>query len=133
MNRKEIYTELYNLAKPSLEKNPKDRNYKDRYFIWELEKFCNPNCESYDEGEEVEIYDGNKLVKNEIKDGFDEDFPEWFRNLGKDFGKEAILDGEKVTFVGVSYTYLDYYYIFKTKDNKKVYDTCVDKLNLIEV
>lgn len=127
MTRKEIYDELYALAKPSLEKDPKNRTYKDRYFIWELERYANFKNDINDEGEEIEIYDGEKLANNEIKDGFDKDFPEWFRNLGKYFGKQVYLPRlqESATLMGVSYTYLDYYYIVKTKDGKK-HITCIE-------
>lgn len=72
MGRKELIEELKKLAEPALAKDPKDRTYRDRYCIWEYEHYKKDShrIEDYDEGEEVEIYDGTALANNEIKDGF---------------------------------------------------------------
>ena len=72
MGRKELIEELKKLAEPALAKDPKDRTYRDRYYIWEYEHYKKDShrIEDYDEGEEAEIYDGTALANNEIKDGF---------------------------------------------------------------
>lgn len=60
-------------------KDPKDRTYRDRYYIWEYEHYKKDShrIEDYDEGEEVEIYDGTALAnKMKSRMAFDKDFPE---------------------------------------------------------
>lgn len=134
MGRKELIEELRKLAEPALAKDPKDRTYRDRYCIWEYEHYKKDShrIEDYDEGEEVEIYDGTALANNEIKDGFDKDFPEWFRECGKHFGQQVVVEptGEVKTLIGMSYTYKDYYYILE-KDGKKSYHTCVGGIKFL--
>lgn len=134
MSRAELLKELKELAEPALKKDPKDRTYKDRYYIWEYEyhKKNSHSIDDYDEGEEVEIYDGTALANNKIKDGFGKDFPEWFRECGKHFGEQVIVKptGEIRTLIGMSYTYRDYYYILE-KEGKKLYLTCVSGIKLL--
>lgn len=131
MGRKELIEELRKLAEPALAKDPKDRTYRDRYYIWEYEKYIT-NSLGYDEGEEVFIWDGTALAKNEIKDGFGQDFPNWFRECGKHFGQQVVVEptGEVKTLIGMSYTYRDYYYILE-KNGKKSYHTCVGGIKFL--
>lgn len=131
MSRAELLKELKELAEPALKKDPKDRTYRDRYYIWEYERSANPS-HKYDEGEEVHIWDGTKLANNEIKDGFGCDFPEWFRACGKYFGRKVRNkgDGKIYTLVGLSYTYRDYYYILEA-DGKRHYETCVSGIDFL--
>lgn len=128
--REKLLEELKKLAMPALEKKPEDRTYRDRFYIWEYERV--KDKKSYNEGEEVSIWDGTRLANNEIKDGFGNDFPEWFRNYGKCFGKQvkSRADGKVYTLVGMSYTYLDYYFIFE-KDGKKQYATCLGGIEVL--
>lgn len=134
MSRKEFIEELRKIAEPALAKDPKDRTYRDRYYIWEYEQYKKDShrIEDYNEGEEVEIYDGTALADNKIKDGFGNDFPDWFRECGKHFGKyvKDKATGKVVTLIGMSYTYRDYYYIFE-KDGKKTYSTCVGGIEFL--
>lgn len=131
MTREELLTELKTIAEPALAKKPEERNYEERYNVWEYERFLNKNF-GYDEGEEIEIFDGEKLVKNEIKNGYGKDFPEWFRNIGTFFGKKVRMDDNKVyTLIGVSYTYFDYYYILKDVNNRKRTWSCVGDFQLV--
>lgn len=134
MDRKALIEEMEKLAKPALAKDPKDRTYRDRYYIWEYERVLNPRkyLTDYNEGEEVCIWDGTKLANNEIKDGFGEDFPQWFRDCGKHFGQKVKnkADGKVYTLVGMSYTYLDYYYILES-NNKKHYCSCVGGIKFL--
>lgn len=131
MSREGLLEELRKLAEPALKKEPKDRNYLDRYFIWEYERATN-SIRIFDEGEEVHIWDGTKLANNEIKDGFGKDFPEWFRNCGKYFGKVVRnrADGKVYTLVGMSYTYRDYYYILES-EGKRHYVTCLSGIDFL--
>lgn len=70
-------------------------------------------------------------ANNEIKDGFGRDFPVWFRNMGNLFGKQVKMDdGNIYTLIGMSYTYLDYYYILKDVNNRKSMWSCVGKFQL---
>lgn len=64
-----------------------------------------------DEGEEIDIYDGDGLANNLIKDGFGNDFPDWIQELGNHFGQQCTIRDEEYTLLGISYTYFDYYYI----------------------
>lgn len=131
MDRNEALKELKTLAGPALLKEPSKRNYEERYNVWMYEKCLNENFE-YDEGEEVKIYNGEDLANNKIKDGFGKDFPEWFRNIGTLFGRKVKMDDGKIyTLIGVSYTYLDYYYIVKDRnDNIKMW-SCVGGIQII--
>lgn len=131
MGRKELIEELKKLAEPALAKDPKDRTYRDRYYIWEYEKYVKDHL-GYDEGEEVFIYDGTKLANNEIKDGFGKDFPEWFRECGKHFGRQVkTFTGKVYTLIGMSYTYMDYYYLLEDKEGKRVAESCVGKITYL--
>lgn len=131
MTREEIAEELRRIAEPALAKKPEERTYEERYNVWEYEKFINENWK-YNEGEEVEIFDGEKLANNEIKDGFGRDFPVWFRNMGNLFGKQVKMDdGNTYTLIGMSYTYLDYYYILKDVNNRKSMWSCVGGYKLV--
>lgn len=131
MSREELIEELKKLAEPALAKDPKDRTYRDRYYIWEYEKYTKDHL-GYDEGEEVFIYDGTKLANNEIKDGFGKDFPEWFRECGKHFGRQVkTFTGKVYTLIGMSYTYMDYYYLLEDKEGKRVEESCVGKITYL--
>lgn len=129
--RSDLLRELKELAEPALKKDPADRDYMDRYFIWEYERVANA-VHHYDEGEEVFIWDGPKLANNEIKDGFGKDFPEWFRDCGKYFGKDVRnrADGKIYTLVGVSYTYRDYYYILES-NGRRHFETCLSGIDFL--
>lgn len=131
MNREFLLERLKNIAQLSLDKEPANRTYADRYFIWEFEQ-VRDNL-PYNEGEEVEIYDGNALANNKIKDGFGHDFPEWFRECGKHFGKHVknITDGKVYTLIGMSYTYRDYYYILEDSSHNKHYLSCVGGIKFL--
>lgn len=114
---------------PSL-KDPKNRTYADRYHVWKYIHYHDRDISTYSEGEEIEIYDGEKLAKGEIKHLYDgSDFIGWFREMGNHFGEEVKIfppdDDEVFTLIGMSYTYLDSYYILKRKDGSKLYHSCV--------
>lgn len=131
MNREELLAILKNAAEPALAKKPEERSYEERYAIWEYERFLNKDFE-YDEGEEVEIYDGEELANNKIKDGFGKDFPEWFRNIGTLFGRKVKMNDNKIyTLVGVAYTYLDYYYIVENSNHNKEMWSCVGGIKIV--
>ena len=129
MDSKQIELEV----KESLAKKPEDRTYEDRFNVWMYNKSLEDYNElkDYDEGEEVIISDGEGLFCNKIKDGFGKDFPEWFRNAGMSFGKKVrMIDNEIYTLIGVSYTYLDYYYIVE-KDGEISRWSCVAHMEIL--
>lgn len=139
MNLTPFHRELILKAIPPLLKDPKDRTYADRYDIWMLTNYMmeQKTLNNYSEGEEIEIYDGEKLARGEIKHLYDgSDFPEWFKNWGKYFGREVKTyppESEEIyTLIGMSYTYLDYYYILERKNRRKIYHTCVGGIKLKE-
>lgn len=106
--------------------NKENKTYKDRCDIWMYERFFEGKS---DEGEEIEIYDGKALANNEIKHLYDnEDFPEWFQELGNHFGQKCRVNNTSLTLKGVSYTYVDFYYILEDSNKKRRYVTCCKKL-----
>lgn len=51
--------------------------------------------------------------------------------MGNLFGKQVKMDdGNIYTLIGMSYTYLDYYYILKDVNNRKSMWSCVGKFQL---
>lgn len=131
MDREEILKLLKSAAEPALAKKPEERSYEERYNVWEYERFINKNCK-YDEGEEIQIYNGKDLADNKIKDGFGKDFPEWFRNIGTLFGRKVKMDDNKIyTLIGVAYTYLDYYYIVESNSHHKELWSCVGGIKIV--
>ena len=127
-----INKELEEKVKLIKEKSPKDLTYSDRYYLWEYNRLTN-SSNKWDEGEEVKIYDGPTLASNKLKNGFGDDFPERFREWGNHFGKKVLnkADNKIYTLIGMSYTYLDYYYILESEDGKKHYSSCIGKLIVI--
>lgn len=127
--------ELKEKVKLIQNKSPEDITYEDRYYLWVYNYLTDSSyrIDGYTEGEEVCIYDGLKLLNGEIKDGFGNDFPEWFKAWGKHFGKEVLVktSGKIYKLVGMSYTYLDYYYILESKDGQRHFESCVGVLIII--
>lgn len=131
MSREELLEELKKLADKALAKKPEERSYKERQWIWEYEQLTNPS-NTWDEGEEIEILDGENLFNNNIKDATGEDFPEWFRKTGRHFGEKVEIEGEKYTLIGMSYTYRDYYYLLQDLNGNKTACSCVARINYLE-
>lgn len=111
-------------------KDPSKRTYEERWYLWQEKVMTDPPDAPFDCGEEREFYDGQSLANNEIKDGFGNDFPEWFREMGNCFGKKCtIADGKVYTLIGMSETFEDYYYILEGEDGRKTYKSCVGKVD----
>ena len=128
--------ELKEKAIEAKKKLPSERTYTDRYYFWEdVQQNMLDNTSSWDEGEEVTITDGEALYNGTIKHQMEgADFPSWFREAGKNFGKRVTTDFDKEVgiLVGMTYTYLDYYYLIEYPNGKRVLHSCVGKLNIIE-
>jgi len=128
----EHFKELKEKADVAYSKEPSERSYKERLDIWYYENAF--DTENYDEGEEVEIYDGKALANNEIKDPYDNsDFPDWYRELGSHFGEKVKIyaDDTIYTLIGVSYTYSDLYYILQMENGSKVFSSCAERLEFV--
>lgn len=125
---RELITEFYlENIKPLI----KDRTNRDKYAVYIFEKIYLA-CRN-DEGLEIEIYDGEKLASNQIKNWDDSELPVWFRELGNHFGQMVrIANGNPEKLIGASYTFEDFYYITETKDNKKHFTTCVANIEYLD-
>lgn len=130
VTREEYLKQLKGMTDEIRKKDPSERTYEERWYLWH-EKVMNDPL-SYDCGEEREFYDGQSLAANEIKSGDGSDFPEWFREMGKHFGKKCVsMDGETYTLVGMSETFEDYYYILQKEDGTKSHHSCVGRVEFI--
>lgn len=109
-----------------LQKDPVERDYSERFKVWLLKQDLYPS--DWDEGEEVCIFDGPGLEEGRIQHLGGEEFPRWLRDLGKDFGKETVSG---YILEGISYTYLDYYYIL-SKNGRRVFQSCVGRIKIKE-
>lgn len=130
MDKEEYIEELKERAhEAQLKSNP---TWSDKYDIWLYEEALKDSHDisDYNEGEEREISDGEKLASNKIKDGFGNDFPEWFRECGKHFNEKVKMDDKECTLIGMSETFVDYYYIVLNK-GKKEYWSCVGKIEFL--
>lgn len=130
--RKEYLNHLKRETDSIRAKDPSERTYEERWLLWHEERMKAPVDAPYDCGEEREFYDAEALLSNQIKDGCGKDFPEWFREMGKHFGKKCVsIDNEQYTLVGMSETFEDYYYILQREDGSKCHHTCVGKLKFL--
>lgn len=116
-----------------MSKDPSERTHEERWYVWQYKVMTSPPDAPYDVGEEREFFDGNALANNEIKSGFGNDFPEWFREAGKHFGQKCKVpcDDKIYTLIGMSETFEDYYYIVVDENGKKHYHTGVGKVEFI--
>lgn len=133
--KEEIIKELYERAKPALKKPEKRRSYKERVDVWYYRKLIGEVKDEWDEGEEVEILEGAKLAKGDIKNYYDgEELPAWFKEWGNNFGKKVIIRGEKdevYTLIGVSITFVDLYFILEDENKKRKKVSCVIPIDLL--
>ena len=97
----------------------------DQEYIKRMEEWFNKDrsSNSFDEGEEVEVFDKDTILNDTKLDG--EEFPEFIKEAAEHFGEQVKTDFYKGVLLGISYTYMDYYYIVQTPDGKKHHDTCV--------
>lgn len=132
VSREEYVKQLREITDKIRKKDPSERTYGERWYLWH-EKVMNDSLDApYDCGEEREFYDGQSLASNEIKSGDGNDFPEWFQEMGNHFGRKCVsIDGETYTLVGMSETFDDYYYILQREDGSKKYHSCVGKIEFI--
>ena len=126
ITRAEYLKQLKELTDEIRKKDESERSWEDKYYLWHEKVMTSPLDSPYDVGEEREFYDGKSLANNEIKDGFGNDFPEWFREAGLHFGEKCkMVDKEVYTLVGMSETFEDYYYIVKDENGRTFKHSCV--------
>lgn len=103
-----------------------DQEYVKRMEEW----FDKDHSSIIDEGVEIFVYDPEVILNDTKLDG--EPFPEWMKEIAKHFGEQVETKGHKGILLGISYTYMDYYYIIQTPDGKKHYDSCVGHIEYLE-
>ena len=90
---------------------------------------------TYSEGEEVFILDGPGLVSGKIKHlDVRVEFPDWFKEMGNYFGKRVIdpINGKEYKLIGMSYTFIDYYYLVEDSEGNRRSISCVAKIEIKE-
>lgn len=104
----------------------------DPEYVKRMEEWFNKgrSSNSFDEGEEVEVFDKNTILNDTKLDGGS--FPEWMKEVANHFGERVKTEGCDGILLGISYTYKDYYYIIQTSDGKKYYDTCVGHIHYLQ-
>lgn len=104
----------------------------DPEYVKRMEEWFNKDrsSNSFDEGEEVEVFDKDTILNDTKLDGGS--FPEWMKEVANHFGERVKTEGCDGILLGISYTYKDYYYIIQTSDGKKHYDTCVGHIHYFQ-
>lgn len=104
----------------------------DPEYVKRMEEWFNKgrSSNSFDEGEEVEVFDKDTILNDTKLDGGS--FPEWMKEVANHFGERVKTEGCDGILLGISYTYKDYYYIIQTPDGKKHYDTCVGHIHYLQ-
>lgn len=106
----------------ALKKKPEDRNYLERYYTWTVEV---KERDNYDEGEEIFVYDKNEILSENSCTLAGDKYPDFIKEAAEHFGEHVIVDDGDYILIGISYTYLDYYYTLKDKDGNESSVTCV--------
>ena len=105
----------------------KDENYIKRMEDWFDNQFSNSS--NYDEGEEIVVKDPDIILNDTTLAGYP--FPEFIKKAAKHFGEKVEAEGKVGTLIGISYTYLDWYYLIKN-DKRTWAETCVSKIKYLE-
>lgn len=105
----------------------KDENYIKRMEIW----FDNRISHSfnYDEGEEIVVKDPDIILNDTTLAGYP--FPKFIKKAAKHFGEKVEVAGKSGILIGISYTYLDWYYLIKNDEHTWA-ETCVSKIKYLE-
>lgn len=105
----------------------KDENYIKRMEIWFDNRIS--NSFNYDEGEEIIVKDADIVLNDTTLAGYP--FPEFIKKAAKHFGEKVKVEGQVGILIGISYTYLDWYYLIKNDEHTWA-ETCVSKINYLE-
>lgn len=105
----------------------KDENYIKRMEDW----FDHRSSSSfnYNEGEEIIVKDPDIILNDTTLAGYP--FPEFIKKAAKHFGEKIEVYGKVGTLIGISYTYLDWYYLIKNDEHTWA-ETCVSKIKYLE-
>lgn len=105
---------------------------KDLDYIKRMEDWFNnrsSNFFNYDEGEEIIVKDPDIILNDTTLAGYP--FPEFIKKAAKHFGEKVEVEGGFGILIGISYTYLDWYYLIKN-DKHTWAETCVSKIKYLE-
>lgn len=105
----------------------KDENYIKRMEDWFNNR--SSNSFNYDEGEEIIVKDADIILNDTTLAGYP--FPEFIKKAAKHFGEKVEVEGESGILIGISYTYLDWYYLIKNDEHTWA-ETCVSKIKYLE-
>lgn len=83
----------------------------------------------FNEGEEVEVFDANLIFNDTDLTG--QPFPEFIKEAAKHFGEKVEVEGKSGILIGISYTYLDWYYLIKNNEHTWA-ETCISKIKFLE-
>lgn len=84
---------------------------------------------TFSEGEEIEIYSSQEILNGTDLTG--EEFPDFAKQAAKHFGEEVKMCNIKGILTGISYTYLDWYYIIQ--HSKEIFKcSCKNDIEFIE-
>ena len=99
----------------------------DEAYVKRMEEWFNfdkkDRSSIFDEGEEIEVYDKDTILNDTKLDG--EEFPDFAKEAAEHFGERVKTDLYEGILLGISYTYMDYYYIIQETNGNKRYDSCV--------
>lgn len=108
----------------------KDENYIKRLEIWFNDRISNSfNNNEYSEGEEIIVKDADIILNDTTLAGYP--FPKFIKEAAKHFGEKVEVEGGSGILIGISYTYLDWYYLIKNDEHTWA-ETCVSKINYLE-
>lgn len=104
----------------------------DQEYIKRMEEWFDKDRSSnfFDEGVEIFVYDPEVILNDTKLDG--DPFPEWIKEVANHFGERVKTEGYDGILLGISYTYMDYYYIIQTSDGKKHYYSCVGHITYLQ-
>lgn len=105
----------------------------DEEYVKRMEEWFNfdmGRSSDFDEGVEIFVYDPEVILNDTKLDG--EPFPDFIKEAAQHFGERVKTDGTNGILLGISYTYMDYYYIIQTPDGKKHYDSCVGLIHYLQ-
>lgn len=83
----------------------------------------------FDEGEFIEVFDANQILNDTDLTG--QPFPDFIKEAAKHFGEKVEVEGKSGTLIGISYTYLDWYYLIKNDEHTWA-ETCISKIKFLE-
>lgn len=106
-----------------------DPEYVKRMEDWFDNRSSVLDIKDYSEGEEIIVKDKNIILNDTTLAGYP--FPEFIKIATKHFGEKVETEGGTGTLIGISYTYLDWYYLIQNEERTWA-ETCVSKIKFLE-